>query len=218
MKVLLLSLALLTPVLPAQAGVSFLRYLEETAGRGEAESQFILGLAYLDGWDGNIAPDSSAARWCEVAAELDDARPAFMLAQLRKANSRITKDGAKAMACLSRAAEQGDDYARVILGELLLEGHEVPVDWRHGTELIRTSALAGFVPAQFRLGMLYLIGDDSLPKNNVESLAWLIVAAEAGSRPAQEIRDERTRLLGKEVALLAIKRSRQLRVRVGGGD
>ncbi len=199
------------PVLPVQAEVSFMRYLEATASQGEAESEFVLGVAYRDGWDGTIQPESSIACWCQLADELGDHRPAFLLGQLQKENDRISKDETKAMKCLNDAAESGDNYARVILGEMLLEGRGVPVDWHRGSDWIRKSALAGFAPAQFRLGILYMIGDTSLPKNDVEALAWFIVAAESGSKPAQDMRDERTRLVGQEVARLAILRSRDLR-------
>ena len=193
-----------------QAGVSFIRYLEETADQGEAESQLVLGLAYQDGWDGTIKPDTIVARWCELAAEQDDRRPAFVLGRLLKEKERIGKDEVKAMQCLTQAAGQGDNYARVLLGEILLEGNGVPADWRRGSELIRQSALAGFAPGQFRLGVLYMVGDATMPKDDIESLAWFIVAADAGSKVAQDLRDKRTELLGREAVRQAIKRSRAL--------
>jgi TPR repeat protein len=93
---------------------------------------------------------------------------------------------------------------------MLLEGDGVPADWRRGMDWIRKSATAGFAPAQFRLGVIYLVGDNATPKNEIEALAWFIVAAEAGSKSAQEFRDERTQLLGREAARLAVKRSRTL--------
>jgi TPR repeat protein len=209
-KVLQLSLALLLPVLPARAEVSYLRYLEETAREGEAESQFILGLAYRDGWDGTVRNGTIAARWCDLAAEQDDSRPAFVFALLQRERNPVKQDAVAAVKWLNRAAEQGDHYAQVILGEMLLEGNGVPADWRHGAEWITRSARASFAPAQFRLGVLYLIGDASLPKNEIEALAWFIVAAESGSRNAREFRDEQTRLLGVEAARLAVQRSRTL--------
>jgi TPR repeat protein len=86
----------------------------------------------------------------------------------------------------------------------------VPADWRHGAELIRTSAAEGFPPAQYRLGLLYLVGGEGTPKDEVEALAWFIIAADAGLRNAVEFRDERTQMLGREIARLAIKRSRTL--------
>jgi TPR repeat protein len=198
------------PALPAQAGVSFLRYLEATAGQGEAESQLILGLLYRDGWDGAIRQGSALERWCQLAAEQDDRRPAFLLGRLLMEPGRIVPDKARSAQCLAAAADLGDNYARVLLGETLLEGAGVPVDWTHGAELMRQAARAGFAAAQFRLGILYLVGDATLPKDEIEALAWFIVAADAGSRPAQKLRDERTALLGREAARLAIKRSRAL--------
>jgi len=216
------ALALLVAALPAQAKRPFLQYLQETASHGEAESQFILGLAYRDGWEGTLKSGTIAARWCELAAERGDERPELLLGLLQQENVRVTPDPARAVECLTRAAEQGHDYARVILGEMLLEGKGVPADWRTGAELIRQSAHAGFVPAQFRLGIIYLIGDSAMPKNEIEALAWFIVAAEAGSKPAEELRDQRTQLLGREAALLAIKRSRSLLAKTApeasGGD
>ena len=210
MKVLLLSLAFLAPVLPGWAEGVFVRHLQESADHGEAESQFILGVVQRDGWDGTIKSGTIAAKWCELAVELGDQRPALMLGLLQKAGDQITKDETKAIKLLTLAANQDDNYARVILGDMLLEGDGVPADWINGTGLIRKSAVAGFAPAQFRLGIIYLVGDKSTPRNDVESLAWFIVAAEGGSKPAEEFRDERTQLLGTEVARLAIKRSREL--------
>lgn len=210
MKVLLLSLALSISALPAQAAYSFIEYLQTSASRGEAESQLVLGLAYRDGWDGTIKPGLITFRWCELAAEAGDPRPAFVLGLLQKEKDRIAKDEAKAMRWLSAAADHGDNYARVLLGEILLEGNGVPPDWRRGTNWIRQAALDGFVPGQFRLGIIYLIGDVAIPKDDVEALAWFIVAAESGSQAAIELRDKRTKLLGQNVSYLALKRSRAL--------
>lgn len=190
--------------------MSFIRYLEETADQGEVESQLVLGLAYQDGWDGAIKPDTIVARWCDLAMEQNDRRPAFVLGLLLKEKERIGKDEAKALQCLTAAADHGDNYARVLLGEILLEGNGVPADWHRGSELIRKAALAGFAPGQFRLGVLYLVGDATMPKDDIEALAWFIVAADAGSKVAQELRDKRTELLGPEAARQAIKRSRSL--------
>lgn len=210
---LLFLFGLLAAVVPAQAKVSFLKYLHETARQGEAESRFILGLAYRDGWEGSIKPNTIAARWCEVAAEMDDHRPELVFGLLQKGGERLLPDKAKAEEYLTLAAGQGDHYAQVILGELLLEGREVPADWRSGTEWIRKSANAGFPPAQFRLGVIYLVGDETTPKNEIEALAWLILAAEGGSDSARALRDERTQSLGHEAAYLAVKRSRTLLVK-----
>lgn len=216
-KVILLSLALLAPAATGHARASFFQYLQESASQGQAEAQFVLGLAYRDGWDGSLKSGTVFARWCALAEELGDQRPELMLDLLQKGNDRIPPDGAKAMAYLTQAAAQGNDYARVILGEMLLEGNGVPVNWRNGAEWIRKSATAGFPPAQFRLGVIYLIGDSALPKNEIEALAWFIVAAQAGSKPAETFRDERTQLLGREVARLAVMRSLTLLGKGGTG-
>lgn len=211
MKVMLLSLALLAPVLPAQAEGFFFKYLLETAGQGEAESQFILGLAHSDGWDGIIKSGSTAAKWRELATELGDLRAVLVTGLLRKEKARVEQNTAEALKWLSLAAEQGDNYAQVILGDKLLEGDGVAADWGRGAEFIRKAAYAGFAPAQFRMGVIYMVGDASTPKDEIESLAWFIIAAESGSKTAQEYRDEQTQLLGREFARLAIKRSRILK-------
>ncbi len=216
MKVLLLSLVLFAPALPVQAEVSFIKYLRLSADQGEAESQFILGLAYRDGWEGIVRAGSTAAKWREMAAELGDLRPTLVLGLLQREQDRVAKDEAQGIKWLSQAAGQGDDYARVILGDILLEGDGVPADWLRGKEWIRKSAQAGFAPAEFRLGLIYLVGDKSTPKDEIEALAWFIVAAESGSKTAREFRDERTELLGREAAWLAIKRSRALLVMTKG--
>ena len=210
MKVILLLLAILAPAVPGWAEGSFFRYLQQSADHGEAESLFVLGLAHRDGWDGTIKSGSLAAKWCDLAAELGDLRPALVFGLLQKDEDRVTKDEAKAVNLLSMAAAKGDNYARVILGDMLLEGDGVTADWRRGRDWIEKSAKEGFAPAQFRLGLICLVGDVSTPKNEIDALAWFIVAAESGSKPAQEYRDERTLRLGREAARLAIKRSRSL--------
>lgn len=214
MKVLLLSLVLLVPALPLPAEGTFLKYLFQSANQGEAESQFVLGLAHRDGWDGAVKTGTIAAKWCELAAELGDQRPLLVLGLLQQERDLVVlKDEDRALKLLGLAADQGDDYARVILGDMLLEGDGVPVDWQAGSDWIKKSANTGFVPAQFRLGLIYMVGNETTPKDDVESLAWFIVAAEGGSKPAQEFREERTQQLGREIARLAILRSRTLLVR-----
>jgi len=210
MKFLLLALVFLAPALTAQAGGSFFRQLVQSADRGAPESPFVLGLAYGDGWDGIVRVGSFTAKWCEMAAELGDQRPALVLGLLQEDHEPVAKDTTEAVKWLRLAAERGDNYAQVILGDMLLEGDGVPADWRSGADLIRKSAYAGFVPAQFRLGVIYLVGGQQTPKDEIEALAWFIVAAESGSEAARTYRDERTRLLGRDAARLAIKRSRDL--------
>ena len=62
-----------------------------------------------------------------------------------------------------------------------------------------------------------MVGGEATPKDEIESLAWFIVAAESGSKLAREYRDERTEMLGREIARLAIKRSRALLVKADAG-
>lgn len=211
MKAFLLSLALLVSVSPLSAESSFFRFLVDSAKQGEARSQLVLALTYRDGWEGTIKAGSIAARWRDLGDELGDQKPSLVFGLLEKEKERVVKNEAEALKWLSLAAGRGDNYAQVILGKILLEGDGVPADWRAGAEWMRKSADAGFAPAQFRLGLVYLVGDESTPKNKIEALAWFIVAAEAGSKCAEEFRDEQTQLLGREGASLAVKRSRILR-------
>jgi TPR repeat protein len=210
-KVFLLSLALLASIPPVQAERAYWRQLQEFAAGGEAEAQFVLSLAYRDGWDGTIRPGTLAARWRDLAAELDDPRPGLVLALLQREKEPVPADGSAAVKWRTEAAGRGESYAQVILCELLLEGDGVPADWQHGAEWMAKSAAAGFAPAQLRLGVIYLVGDATMPRNEIEALAWFILAAESGSRAAVEYRDERTALLGREAARLAVLRSRELR-------
>lgn len=215
-KLLLVALALGLPVLTGQAATSFLKYLEVTANEGEAESQLVLGLAYQDGWDGTLKPGTIAFRWRELAAEARDLRPSFVLGLLKNEKAPVAKDAARALGWLNAAADHGDNYAQVLLGEMWLQGLGVPFDWSRGAERIRQAALAGFPPGQYRLGIVYLVGDAATPKDEVEALAWFIVAAEAGLPAARELRDQQTKLLGRDVARLAIKRSRVILGKDGG--
>lgn len=210
MKALLFSLALLAPALSGAVEGSFIRYLRETAAQGESESQFILGLAHRDGWDGTIRPETLFAKWRELAIEQKDHRAFLLLGLWQREIRPVPKDEATAVQLLQLAADSGDDYARVIFSDMLLEADGVPADWRRGVALLRKSAAAGFAPAQFRLGIVYLVGHEATPQNEIEALAWFIVAAESGSEVAAMYRDEQTQILGREVARLAVLRSRSL--------
>ena len=215
MKVFSLFLALVIPFLSVQAGVPFSHYLTQTAGNGEAESQFILGLECHDGWSGKIQANTAASKWHDMAVEMNDQRALLLIALLRKQSDRVAKNEGEAIRWLQSAAQQGDDYARVILGDILLEGDGIPANWVAGTELIKKSAYVGFPPAQLRMGMVYLVGGATTPKDEIEALAWFIVAADAGSSVAREFRDERTQTLGREIARLAVRRSRILLGKTG---
>lgn len=210
MKTLLLSLVLLVPASSGATEGSFFRYLQATADLGDAESQLVLGLAHRDGWDGAIKPDSALAKWRELAGELGDHRAFLLLGLLQRETQGLAKNSSAALRWIETAADRGDDYARVILGDMLLEGDGVRADWRRGVALFEKSANAGFAPAQFRLGIVYLVGHEATPQNEIEALAWFIIAAEAGSEIAAAYRDERTQVLGKATARQAVLRSRTL--------
>lgn len=211
MKFLSILLALFFPLLPVHASGKFFQQLRMLANQGEAESQFILGLTHRDGWDGEIKPGTLVAKWCELAAELGDRRVEMLVGLLQREQIRVLPDVALAERWLDLAARQGDNYARVLLGDMLLEGDGVPADWVRGADWIKRSASSGFAPAQFRLGVIYLVGNDTQSRDEIEALAWFIVAAEAGSESARQFRDEQTERIGLEAARLAVRRSRELR-------
>lgn len=80
---------------------------------------------------------------------------------------------------LTQASDKGNPVAMMQLGELKLQGDQVPKDVPAGIALLQKAAQAGQGPAAFRLGKTY---DDGLevPQDRERAFAYYRAAAAAG--------------------------------------
>ncbi|MDZ4816011.1 MAG: tetratricopeptide repeat protein, partial [Verrucomicrobiota bacterium] len=73
----------------------------------------------------------------------------------------------------------------------------------------RKAAEQGNASAQFNLGLKYAKGE-GVPKDEIEGLAWFILAAVSGEKKAVGNRNSMEHRLGREVTLLAQQRSKEI--------
>ena len=84
----------------------------------------------------------------------------------------------------TKAAEQGDVYAQVSLGDMYKYGEDVPKNATEAVKWYTKAAEQGDVMAQIILGGMYKYGE-SVPQNGTEAVKWYTKAAEQGSVTAQ---------------------------------
>ena len=80
-----------------------------------------------------------------------------------------------------RAAEQGNAYARALLG-----GRGVPQDDAEAVRRFRLAAEQGDANSQFNLGVMYAEGH-GVPRDDAEAVRWYRLAADQGLANAQYI-------------------------------
>ncbi|WP_420405662.1 tetratricopeptide repeat protein [Nisaea sp.] len=84
-------------------------------------------------------------------------------------------------------AEAGDAKAQFYYGLALergAQGHQGETDRARAVELYKKAAEGGFALAQYRLGVLYQIGQ-GVPKDLAEARKWFGAASDAGLREAE---------------------------------
>ena len=152
--------------------------LHTQAEDGNHCAQLLLGRLYRDG--PLITPDWLEARyWFEQAArELPDAQ--YTLGKLLLTDDVEVHDREQGIRWLTRAAENGHDYAAYRLSkELLKIGNTAEaLPW------LTMSAEAGNPCAEYLLGKLYWEGED-IPQDMGQAVYWLTQAVEQGHTYAQ---------------------------------
>jgi uncharacterized protein len=98
--------------------------------------------------------------------------------------ARQRGDYAAAMRILRPLAEQGNAFARALLGGMYYNGQGVPQSYAEAARWYRLAADQGLSVAQFGLGGLYYNGQGE-PQNYTEALKWYRLAADQGNADAQ---------------------------------
>ena len=159
----------------AEAAESF----SQAAGRGHAESQYILSTMY-DAGKGVPRDDAQAARWERMAAELGHV---YAQANLSfRCYSAGDLDGA--FEWCQRAADGELAWAQYNLGLMYQKGEGVGRSAAEAAHWYGLAASRGFAEAQQRLGDLYYLGQ-GVPRNYTLAALWYRRAAEQGSARAQ---------------------------------
>lgn len=132
-----------------------------------------------------------------------------------KVSSRPAEDG---VALIQAAAEAGLAVAQNRLGKLLCEGYVPGSGREQGLEWFGRAAQQGHVSAMRNFGVTLLsVGD---PKRRDEAVAWLLVAADRGSKSAARdlvaVLEKLSRRDRERVTARSVEIART--IRDGGGD
>jgi uncharacterized protein len=151
----------------------------DKAFMGNAESQTILGLAYLQTSLVNKNHAKSAINWLTKAAEQNYDKAQHELGLLYFYGEILTLDYEKAISWFTKAAEQGLDSAQYSLGQVYLKVEHLTVEPDLAVYWFKKAAEQGYLNALYELGLLYR--DGRIVKQDYDkALTWFKKAAEQG--------------------------------------
>lgn len=127
--------------------------------------------------------DKAALALLRPLADAGEPRALFYLARFTELGRGVVRDPIIAVGLYRRAGEAGVVEAWHNLGTMLRDGQGLQVDWEESARCFRRAADKGHREAQLSLGALYANGH-GVPKDPIEALAWLWLAATAGSQLA----------------------------------
>lgn len=155
-----------------------MRWYGKAAEAGSTRAQFLLGLKFENGGDGEPDP-GKAVEWFRRAAMGGHALAQYRLATALHEGRGVDRNVAEAAAWYGRAAESGIPEAAFNLGFILDKGLSGTVDPLAAAKWYGIAAKAGLGPAQFNLGVLHAEGR-GVARDPAEAWIWFTCAAAAG--------------------------------------
>jgi len=167
--------------------------LEKRAERGDAVSQYRLGLRYTNGR--GVEQDYSAAtRWLIRAADQGH-MDAQYLAGVNYASGRgVEVNHLRAASFFEKAAAQGHVRSYYQLGEAYANGRGVPKDLPWAARWYEKAAERGHPGAMLSFGVFRASGM-GVSKDSASAWTWLELAAQQNEAQAAELRDRIARSL-----------------------
>ncbi|MDF2153563.1 DUF4145 domain-containing protein [Vibrio sp. CAU 1672] len=145
-----------------------LHLLESSSNYRHADSQLILGLAYIDGLGCEVDMEKGI-NCLSVAAYADhDLAKAYFGYFLLELDDRSEEDTQEALRCLEESAQKRNPLALNVLSTEYASGILVEKDLERSLELLTEAANLGFPESQFKLAEYYL------DKNNLDDY-WLYI-------------------------------------------
>lgn len=163
-----------------------LRPLRQQAEAGNADAQFNLGIAWINGSAGTV--DYEKARyWWEKAAAQGQRIAQYNLGVLYDEGRGVSQDYHLAAQWYRKAAQQGFISAQYNLGNLYRDGKGVPQNAYIARDWQEKAAAQGDRDAMYALGSLYRHGALGISGDGQHALAfyWLEQAAMRGQPQAQ---------------------------------
>ncbi len=159
------------------------RWLTESAERGNAESQCMLATMYKDGI-GVEQNSAKAFRFFDSAADQRNANAQYNLGLMYRKGTGVKKDLTRAAHHFKLAADQGHSEALCSLGIMHETGEGVEKNTYMSLRYFLFSAIRGNLWAQYSLGVIYRLGDD-VERNDAAAFLWFTLAAAQGFSMAE---------------------------------
>ena len=165
--------------------------LEAKADKGDAQSQFELGLNLYHG-NGIVSDKKKAAERFTQAAEQGHVGASALLGRMYLSGDTVTKDLVQGYRLLERAASRGNTLARADILEApktmtpaqLAEASEIARAFLgKKVALLETIATTGDGATQFKLGLMFYLGTE-IPKDLEKAAQWFQKAGEQGHAEA----------------------------------
>ncbi|MEM6334905.1 MAG: tetratricopeptide repeat protein [Planctomycetota bacterium] len=173
------------------------------------EPDFDEGFAALQRGDGQLAYQHLEP--FAMRGDVDAARLLGVMFHYGKAGMPV--DGAAAAKFYKIAADQNDPQSLGNLGVLHRDGIGVPRDGKLAADYLSRAANLGEVAAQFSYGELFWVGD-LVDQDDVEAIAWWMIASESGSRQARDNLSVVRREVEPELMQKAESRAKELRAQI----
>ena len=163
-----------------------LRPLRQQAEAGNADAQFNLGIAWINGSAGTVNYDQ-ARYWWEKAAAQGQRIAQYNLGVLYDEGRGVSQNYRLAAQWYRKAAQQGFISAQYNLGNLYRDGKGVPQNAYIARDWQEKAAAQGDRDAMYALGSLYQQGSLGISGDGQHALAfyWLEQAAMRGHPQAQ---------------------------------
>lgn len=181
---LLVSAVFQLPAQQSEADRKLLADVRAKAEKGDAQSQYDLGSAFIRGSLGVAKDEAEAVKWFRKAAEQNYAPAQHNLGVCYANGEGVAKDYVEAVKWYRKAAEQNDASAQINLGACYCKGKGVAKDGAEAVKWYRKAADQNLADAQYNLGVCYYSGE-SVAKDYVEAVKWFRKAAEQSCAQAQ---------------------------------
>ena len=160
-----------------------LKALTQKAESGDAQAQYDLGMAWIEGRYEQKADEKAGLAWIAKSAEAGNAMAQYDLAVAYRLGHGVKPDETLALNWYEKAANQGRDEARAFVCETYTQSLTIKSDWPKALPYCKTAAEKGDAGAQYAIGMAYAEGR-GLPSDNTLALASLKKAADQGHAAA----------------------------------
>lgn len=156
-------------------GIAVIDIQRSMAEKGDAYSQYMLGLTYAQG-NGVEKDQSEAVKWYRKAAEQGLAEAQSLLGSCYELGKGVEKNQFEAVKWYRKAAEQGVALAQYFLGFCYESGNGIEKNQAEAVRLYHKAAEQGSAQAQFCLGSCYVDGK-GVARDRVEGCAYWNLAS-----------------------------------------